>query len=127
MSRQSNYGLTVTINLFSSINSRYIVKIVVTENQPYQERSNTWCWSVPPRCSKYKIKFRTVNKTQELTKTRVIKECCEGYGKNKAGDRCIPICTKGCKHGDCVAPEQCKCESGYGGPSCDLSELLGLE
>lgn len=44
----------------------------------------------------------------------------EGYGKNKAGNRCIPICTD-CIHGKCVAPEQCKCDAGFGGPACDIS------
>lgn len=44
----------------------------------------------------------------------------EGYGKNKAGNRCIAICTD-CQHGKCVLPEQCKCDPGYGGPACDIS------
>lgn len=29
----------------------YTVEVVISETQPYQERSNTWCWQVPP--SKY--------------------------------------------------------------------------
>lgn len=44
----------------------------------------------------------------------------DGYGKNKAGDRCIPVCTV-CVNGKCVAPEQCKCDAGFGGPACDIS------
>lgn len=56
--------------------NRYLVEVVTTEKQAYQERENVWCWGVPPRCSKYKIKFRTVNKTQQLTKNRVVRECC---------------------------------------------------
>jgi multiple epidermal growth factor-like domains protein 10/11 len=100
----------------------YPVEVTVSEKQSYQERQNTWCWNVPPRCSKYKLKVRTVQKTQTLLKTKVVKDCCEGYGKNVNGTKCIAICTTGCIHGTCVAPEQCKCENGYGGPACDISE-----
>lgn len=55
------------------------MEVVVSEKQAYQERESTWCWNVPPKCSKYKIKFKTVNKTQSLPKTRVVKSCCGNY------------------------------------------------
>lgn len=48
----------------------------MTENQPYQERVDEWCLAVPPRCPKYKMKFRTVNKTQLFVKERIVFECC---------------------------------------------------
>lgn len=57
-------------------NDRFPVEVVVTEKQPYQERTSTWCLAVPPRCSTYKIRFRTVNKTQIIHKERVVFECC---------------------------------------------------
>lgn len=95
--------------------------MTTSEQVPYQERDQSWCLSFPPRCTKYKIKFRTVNKTQALPKTRTVKYCCDGYGRNLAGDRCIPICSE-CKHGECIAPDVCKCNHGYGGPGCDISE-----
>lgn len=100
----------------------YTVEVLVTERKPYQERKTVWCANIPPRCTKFEIKFRTINKTQLIKKERVVRDCCEGYGKNIAGDRCIPVCSNGCKHGECVAPEQCKCESGYGGPACDIGK-----
>ncbi|XP_037909252.1 protein draper isoform X3 [Hermetia illucens] len=99
---------------------QYQVEVVTTEKQSYQVRENVWCFNVPPRCTTYKIKQRTVNKTQLLNKTRPVKECCEGYGKNPSGDRCIPICNQTCLHGVCSAPNHCKCEPGFGGPSCDI-------
>lgn len=43
---------------------------------------NEWCWNVPPRCSKYKIKFRDVNKTQPIVKKKIVKECCSKYNAN---------------------------------------------
>ncbi len=48
-----------------------------------------------------------------------------GYGRNKKGDQCIPICTE-CKHGECVAPEVCRCDPGFGGPACDISKFFLL-
>lgn len=45
----------------------------------------------------------------------------EGYAKNLAGDRCLPVCTE-CINGKCIAPGECKCNPGYGGPACDISE-----
>lgn len=45
----------------------------------------------------------------------------DGYGKNKAGDRCFPICSD-CKNGKCISPESCKCDPGYDGPACDISK-----
>lgn len=104
----------------------YTVEVVVTERKPYQEKRTVWCANIPPRCTKYEIRFRTINKTQLINKQRVVKDCCEGYGKNRAGDRCLPVCTTGCLHGECLAPDQCKCEAGYGGPACDISKYLIL-
>lgn len=60
--------------------------------------------------------------SQELTKERPVEECCKGYAKTTDGERCIPICSQDCRHGTCVAPDVCKCESGYGGPLCDYRE-----
>lgn len=54
----------------------YVVDVVIREKQAYQERVSQWCFGVPPRCSKYQIRFRTVNKTQTLKKTRIVRECC---------------------------------------------------
>lgn len=59
-----------------------------------------------------------------MTKTIPVDECCVGYGATLDGDECRPICSPECKHGLCIAPNQCKCETGYGGPACDISELI---
>ncbi|XP_018801912.1 PREDICTED: multiple epidermal growth factor-like domains protein 10 isoform X5 [Bactrocera latifrons] len=99
----------------------YPVEVTTTELQSYQERQTVWCLNVPPRCSSYQIKHRTVNKTRTLMKTRIVRACCDGYTENPNGDGCIPKCTHDCEHGKCIAPEKCKCEQGWGGETCDLS------
>ncbi|XP_037889944.1 protein draper isoform X4 [Glossina fuscipes] len=96
----------------------YNVDIITTELQSYQVRTSTWCLSVPPRCSAYSFKERVVNKTQTLTKSRIVKDCCEGY--KRAGNACMPDCTPKCQHGVCLAPNKCKCDHSYGGPACDI-------
>ncbi|XP_011182772.2 protein draper isoform X6 [Zeugodacus cucurbitae] len=98
----------------------YPVEVTTTELQSYQERQTVWCLSVPPRCSSYQIKHRTVNKTRTLMKTRIVRACCDGYTENPDGDGCIPKCSQNCEHGKCIAPEKCKCEKGWGGDTCDL-------
>lgn len=59
-------------------------------------------------------------KTQNLVKTRPVENCCQGYTKNTVGDKCIPVCSEDCIHGTCIAPDTCQCETGYGGPYCDI-------
>ncbi|XP_077073021.1 epidermal growth factor-like protein 6 isoform X1 [Siphateles boraxobius] len=50
-------------------------------------------------------------------------ECCYGWKKNSNG-LCEAQCDLGCKHGECVGPNKCKCFSGYTGKTCsqDLNE-----
>ena len=83
----------------------------------------TWCFNVPPKCSKYKIKFREVFKTQTLVKYRPVEECCAGYAPDARGEQCVAVCVESCVHGKCVAPNTCACAHGYGGPACDICKL----
>lgn len=34
-------------------------------------------------------------------------------------------CEHGCKHGECVGPNKCKCFPGYTGKTCNQGEYLG--
>ena len=43
---------------------RYTVSVRVEEKQPYRQRTYTWCWSIPFRCSKYKIRIKTIYRTE---------------------------------------------------------------
>ncbi|KAM8881397.1 nephronectin-like [Synchiropus picturatus] len=50
-------------------------------------------------------------------------ECCWGWTQTAWG-QCRPHCQQGCKHGECVAPDRCKCHPGFTGKACnqDLNE-----
>lgn len=47
-------------------------------------------------------------------------ECAQGYQKIEDAKTCIPICTKGCVHGDCVEPDKCRCKFGFVGSNCSI-------
>nr|XP_033805563.1 epidermal growth factor-like protein 6 isoform X1 [Geotrypetes seraphini] len=50
-------------------------------------------------------------------------ECCYGWRRNNKGN-CEAICAHGCKYGECVGPNKCKCFPGFTGKICnqDLNE-----
>lgn len=72
------------------------------------------------------MKFRKENRTVMVQKERAIYECCEGYYENETKTGCVAHCTRPCTHGKCVSPEVCKCDEGYGGPSCDISMFITI-
>ena len=59
------------------------------ENELVEVTESKWCWNVPPRCKKTKILEMPIEKPITITKTRTVRDCCPGYGKNLLGNRCI--------------------------------------
>jgi len=104
----------------------YTVEVVTTELQTYQERTTSWCVNWPPKCSTYRLKHKTVNKTSNIEKERIVRSCCDGYKRDLQSNGCVPECKLGCIHGKCVEPEKCKCDHGYGGPTCNISALISF-
>ncbi|KAM6094499.1 epidermal growth factor-like protein 6 isoform 3-T3 [Chlamydotis macqueenii] len=45
-------------------------------------------------------------------------DCCYGWKKNNKG-RCEAICGHGCKYGECMGPNKCKCFPGFTGKTCN--------
>ncbi|XP_069626489.1 epidermal growth factor-like protein 6 [Haliaeetus albicilla] len=50
-------------------------------------------------------------------------DCCYGWKKNNKG-HCEAVCGHGCKYGECMGPNKCKCFPGFTGKTCnqDLNE-----
>ncbi|XP_077575065.1 nephronectin a isoform X2 [Stigmatopora nigra] len=48
-------------------------------------------------------------------------DCCWGWTRRSWG-HCQPLCPSGCKHGDCVGPNKCKCHAGFTGKTCNQEE-----
>ncbi|XP_060729030.1 nephronectin a isoform X3 [Tachysurus vachellii] len=48
-------------------------------------------------------------------------DCCWGWTRRSWG-HCQPLCQHGCKHGDCIGPNKCKCHPGFTGKTCNQVE-----
>ncbi|XP_058266830.1 nephronectin isoform X2 [Hemibagrus wyckioides] len=44
-------------------------------------------------------------------------DCCWGWTRESWGQ--CKLCELGCKHGECVGPDQCRCHKGYTGKTCN--------
>ncbi|XP_073679587.1 nephronectin [Garra rufa] len=44
--------------------------------------------------------------------------CQYGWTRNLKG-QCTPVCESGCKHGECVGPDKCRCHPGFTGKTCN--------
>ncbi|XP_066249921.1 protein draper-like [Euwallacea similis] len=89
---------------------------VVVDEFPYDERI---CPENSSTC--VKIENRTVKKVQHIIRWKEIMDCCEGYSKNLAENLCVPECNNGCFNGNCIAPNKCQCNQGFGGENCDIT------
>uniref|UniRef100_A0A182YMP1 EMI domain-containing protein n=1 Tax=Anopheles stephensi TaxID=30069 RepID=A0A182YMP1_ANOST len=97
------------------------ITITTPKEEAYQERYQKWCLGIPPRCSAYRIKIRTVNETRTINKQRIVKKCCVGYQLDEEETHCIPECKAGCGNGTCVNPDVCRCNKGFAGKTCNIS------
>uniref|UniRef100_H3C283 Nephronectin a n=1 Tax=Tetraodon nigroviridis TaxID=99883 RepID=H3C283_TETNG len=48
-------------------------------------------------------------------------DCCWGWTRRSWG-HCQPLCQPGCKHGECVGPNKCKCHPGFTGKTCNQED-----
>ncbi|KAM6972658.1 nephronectin a isoform 2-T2 [Aplochiton taeniatus] len=48
-------------------------------------------------------------------------DCCWGWTRRSWG-QCQPLCQPGCKNGECVGPNKCKCHPGFTGKTCNQEE-----
>nr|CAD7586874.1 unnamed protein product [Timema genevievae] len=105
----------------------YTVTMRVNVKEPVTIKTYTWCFRIPPRCSKYKVEMRDKFKVQQEKRTRWATACCPGYAPDKTESVCVPVCSTegGCLHGRCESPEFCTCEPGYVGERCDIPCLGG--
>ncbi|XP_051518402.1 nephronectin [Myxocyprinus asiaticus] len=44
---------------------------------------------------------------------------CQYGSTRKSQEQCRPICELGCKHGECIGPDLCRCHPGYTGKTCN--------
>ncbi|XP_059619266.1 uncharacterized protein LOC132263501 [Phlebotomus argentipes] len=90
--------------------------------QPVRIRSHVWCLEFPPRCAHYRTEMKEIIKWQNVTKTRLVEHCCDGYEEVTEANEiiCKPICPEGCRRGYCHQPGMCVCNPGcLNGGLCD--------
>ncbi|OQR78909.1 multiple epidermal growth factor domains protein 10-like, partial [Tropilaelaps mercedesae] len=68
---------------------RYLANETIAFRKPYQVRTYTWCFAVPPRCSKYRTDYTTAYKQVQRERIRNVPTCCKGYVESSDGERCI--------------------------------------
>lgn len=69
----------------------FMEALTFTENEVVQWEEKHWCWSIPPRCTKVKSAQKPVKKVKNEMKIRIVPECCTGFKRNAAGNRCLPV------------------------------------
>ncbi|GAB0098433.1 hypothetical protein DMENIID0001_141630 [Sergentomyia squamirostris] len=95
--------------------------------QPVRIRSHVWCLEFPPRCAHYRTEMKEIIKWQNVTKSRLVEHCCDGYEEVTEANEiiCKPICPDGCRRGFCHQPNMCVCNPGcQNGGLCDSKRGL---
>ncbi|CAB3255861.1 unnamed protein product, partial [Arctia plantaginis] len=127
------------------VKQKYNITKRVKYRAPMSVRTYEWCFSMPPRCSKWNTEMRDLTRLETEERTAEVAVCCPGYkmrdvscvpicpnGKtgrgcsedcpdNKWGPNCIHDCQR-CKNGFCSPlTGECECLDGWQGESCDTS------
>ncbi|CAH1646927.1 unnamed protein product [Spodoptera littoralis] len=127
------------------VKQKYNITKRVKYRAPMSVRTYEWCFSMPPRCSRWNTEMRDLTRLETEERIAEVAVCCPGYkmrdvscvpicpnGKtgpgcsedcpdNKWGPNCIHECNR-CKKGFCSPiTGECECLDGWQGESCDVS------
>lgn len=103
------------------VHFRITVLVKFSKIVTYYEYVTRWCLKLPPRCRIKIIKSKIENFRQYIAKKKPVDYCCDGFMKSSE-NTCKPFCPDKCIHGECVAPDTCRCKDGYNGHQCDASK-----
>ncbi|CAG5052669.1 unnamed protein product [Parnassius apollo] len=126
------------------VKQKYNITKRVKYRAPMSVRTYEWCFSMPPRCSRWNTEMRELTRLETDERTAEVAVCCPGYkmkdvacvpicpnGKtgpgcsddcpeNKWGPNCVNNCTNCSGHGKCSpVTGECECEEGWQGESCE--------
>ncbi|CAK1598415.1 unnamed protein product [Parnassius mnemosyne] len=126
------------------VKQKYNITKRVKYRAPMSVRTYEWCFSMPPRCSRWNTEMRELTRLETDERTAEVAVCCPGYkmkdvscvpicpnGKtgpgcsndcpeNKWGPNCVNNCTNCADHGKCSpVTGECECEEGWQGESCE--------
>ncbi|KAG6454458.1 hypothetical protein O3G_MSEX008713 [Manduca sexta] len=126
------------------VKQKYNITKRVKYRAPMSVRTYEWCFSMPPRCSKWNTEMRDLTRLETEERTAEVAVCCPGYKMRDVS--CVPICPNGktgprcsedcpqnrwgpncvnecprCQHGECSpVTGECHCQRGWQGESCEL-------
>ncbi|CAH2105242.1 unnamed protein product [Euphydryas editha] len=128
-----------------TVQQKYNITKRVKYRAPMSIRTYEWCFSMPPRCSKWSTEMRDLTRLETEVRIAEVAVCCPGYkmkdvscvpicpnGKtghgctedcppNKWGPNCVNNCTE-CVNGECEPTTgECDCDDGWQGESCQIS------
>ncbi|KPJ19251.1 Multiple epidermal growth factor-like domains protein 10 [Papilio machaon] len=127
------------------VKQKYNITKRVKYRAPMSVRTYEWCFSMPPRCSRWNTEMRDLTRLETEERTAEVAVCCPGYkmkdvscvpicpyGKtgpgcsddcpeNKWGPNCAYNCSQCTDHGVCSPlTGDCECEDGWQGESCEF-------
>lgn len=70
------------------------------------------------RCKRIKMGSRLSYKSVPREVEEIAVKCCDGYRETRDKTCEDPICDPPCKRGQCIAPNKCLCNDGFGGDTC---------
>ncbi|KAL0832492.1 hypothetical protein ABMA28_000713 [Loxostege sticticalis] len=127
------------------VKQKYNITKRIKYRAPMSVRTYEWCFSMPPRCSKWNTEMRDLTRLETEERTAEVAVCCPGYKMKEVS--CVPICPNGktgpgcsedcqpnrwgpncvneCKdcsdHGACSPTTgECVCQHGWQGESCEI-------
>ncbi|CAH2071897.1 unnamed protein product, partial [Iphiclides podalirius] len=94
------------------VKQKYNITKRVKYRAPMSVRTYEWCFSMPPRCSRWKTEMRDLSRLETEERTAEVAVCCPGYKMKDVS--CVPICPSG-KTGSGCADD---CPENKWGPNC---------
>ncbi|XP_061711491.1 mucin-2-like [Cydia pomonella] len=129
------------------VQQKYNITKRVKYRAPMSVRTYEWCFSMPPRCSKWSTEMRDLTRLETEERTAEVAVCCPGYKmkdvscvpvcppgrtgngcsedcpKNKWGPNCVKECKTCTEHGTCSAVTgECRCQDGWQGERCEVRQ-----
>ncbi|CAF4813035.1 unnamed protein product [Pieris macdunnoughi] len=95
-----------------TVKQKYNITKRVKYRAPMSVRTYEWCFSMPPRCSRWKTEMRDLTRLETQERTADVTVCCPGYKMKEVS--CVPICPNG-KTGNKCSEE---CPPNKWGPNC---------
>ncbi|XP_037300955.1 uncharacterized protein LOC115446298 [Manduca sexta] len=75
------------------VKQKYNITKRVKYRAPMSVRTYEWCFSMPPRCSKWNTEMRDLTRLETEERTAEVAVCCPGYKMRDVS--CVPICPNG--------------------------------